>query len=89
MGFTVSFWFYIFMIFYPLYIIDREGNHALIVGVMLGIQGIGAWFGRKYIFQLTEHLSPFLVINSGVFISALSFLLFDLGYAIEGVGFFS
>lgn len=89
MGLLVSFLFYSFMIFYPLAtsLHDHEGDRLLESGILLGLQGVGAWVGRKYLYQKISHRSPFFIIVLGVFISTLSLPLFQYNVVLSAAGF--
>ncbi|SFN97490.1 MFS transporter [Xenorhabdus japonica] len=90
MGLAVSFLFYSFMIFFPLSV-SLDGNPKdgiIVLGVLLGLQGVGAWIGRKYLYQKLNEKSPFFVISLGVLVSTLSLLLFDFSNTLSALGFF-
>lgn len=90
MNVIVSFLFYGFMIFFPLENINYNASPAglVTVGVLLGMQGIGAWLGRKLLYPLLSDKTPFFIMSLGIFISCLSVMLFGFNVGLNGLGFF-
>lgn len=60
----------------------------MVLSLPMGLQGLGAWAGRKYLYVSLKQRSPFFVITTGVLVSALSLLFFNHGISMEGIGFF-
>lgn len=89
MGLIASFLFYSFLVYFPL-AIAMEGSHKnnlLIIGTLLALQGVGAWIGRKFIYQKWKEKSPFFMIGIGLVISSLGLLCFGYNINMDGLGF--
>ena len=88
MGFLTSLIFFGFMIFFPL-IQAIKGNISLTyIGMLLALQGVGAWLARKFIYKSLSEINSFLIIGVGLIISAISILIIQVGgNASEVIGF--
>lgn len=89
MGLIASFLFYSFLVYFPLSL-AVEGNHEkslLIIGALLALQGVGAWIGRKFIYQKWKEKSPFFMIGIGLVISSFGLLCFGYHISMDGLGF--
>ncbi|WP_371750966.1 MFS transporter [Snodgrassella alvi] len=88
MGFLTSLIFFGFMIFFPL-IQAIKGNISLTyIGMLLALQGVGAWLARKFIYESLSEINSFLIIGVGLIISAISILIIQVGgNASEIIGF--
>ena len=88
MGFLTSLIFFGFMIFFPL-IQAIKGNISLTyIGMLLALQGVGAWLARKFIYKSLSEINSFLIIGVGLIISAISILIIQVGgNASEIIGF--
>lgn len=59
------------------------------VGIMLALQGSGAWLSRKFIYHRLNNYNSFIVIGVGLLVSALSLLIIEMREPIfESIGFF-
>ncbi|AHN25978.1 putative permease of the major facilitator superfamily [Gilliamella apicola] len=79
MGFLTSLIFFGFMIFFPL--IQAMNNNISItyIGMLLALQGVGAWLARKFIYKSLSEINSFLIIGVGLIISAISILIIQVG----------
>ena len=79
MGFLISLIFFGFMIFFPL--IQAMNNNISItyIGMLLALQGVGAWLARKFIYKSLSEINSFLIIGVGLLISAISILIIQVG----------
>ena len=79
MGFLTSLIFFGFMIFFPL--IEAMNNNISItyIGMLLALQGVGAWLARKFIYKSLSEINSFLIIGVGLIISAISILIIQVG----------
>ncbi|OTQ29009.1 MFS transporter [Gilliamella apicola] len=79
MGFLTSLIFFGFMIFFPL--IQAMNNNISItyIGMLLALQGVGAWLARKFIYKSLSEINSFLIIGVGLVISAISILIIQVG----------
>ena len=79
MGFLTSLIFFGFMIFFPL--IEAMNNNISItyIGMLLALQGVGAWLARKFIYKSLSEINSFLIIGVGLVISAISILIIQVG----------
>ncbi|UTO28005.1 hypothetical protein NMK50_07215 [Bartonella harrusi] len=89
MGLIASFLFYSFLVYFPIAItIERShDNSLLIIGVVLALQGVGAWIGRKFIYQKWKEKSSFFMIGIGLVISSFGLLCFGYNINMDGLGF--
>ncbi|WP_273760798.1 MFS transporter [Bartonella sp. ML70XJBT.G] len=89
MGLIASFLFYSFLVYFPLAITIEESheNSLLIIGAVLALQGVGAWIGRKFIYQKWKEKSPFFMIGIGLVISSFGLLCFGYHISLDGLGF--
>lgn len=88
MGFLTSLIFFGFMIFFPL--IQAMNNNISItyIGMLLALQGVGAWLARKFIYKSLSEINSFLIIGVGLIISAISILIIQVGgNTFEIIGF--
>ena len=88
MGFLTSVIFFGFMIFFPL--IQAINDHISItyIGMLLALQGVGAWLARKFVYKSLSEINSFLIIGIGLIISAISILIIQVGgSASEIIGF--
>ena len=88
MGFLTSVIFFGFMIFFPL--IQAINDHISItyIGMLLALQGVGAWLARKFVYKSLTEINSFLIIGIGLIISAISILIIQVGgSASEIIGF--
>ncbi|UNE53571.1 MFS transporter [Bartonella machadoae] len=89
MGLIASFLFYSFLVYFPIAIVI-EGSHdnsLLIIGAVLALQGVGAWIGRKFIYQKWKEKSSFFMIGIGLVISSFGLLCFGYNINMDGLGF--
>lgn len=89
MGLIASFLFYSFLVYFPLATTIEESheNSLLIIGAVLALQGVGAWIGRKFIYQKWKEKSPFFMIGIGLVISSFGLLCFGYHISLDGLGF--
>ena len=88
LGFLTSLIFFGFMIFFP--IIQAMNNNISItyIGMLLALQGVGAWLARKFIYKSLSEINSFLIIGVGLIISAISILIIQVsGNTSEIIGF--
>lgn len=89
MGLIASFLFYSFLVYFPLACALEEPHEKslLIIGALLALQGVGAWIGRKFIYQKWKEKSPFFMIGIGLLISSFGLLCFGYTISMDGLGF--
>ncbi|WP_142417011.1 MFS transporter [Bartonella massiliensis] len=89
MGLIASFLFYSFLVYFPLAIALKAPHETslLIIGALLALQGVGAWIGRKFIYQKWKEKSPFFMIGIGLLISSFGLLCFGYTISMDGLGF--
>ncbi|WP_273755160.1 MULTISPECIES: MFS transporter [unclassified Bartonella] len=89
MGLIASFLFYSFLVYFPLATTIEEShkNSLLIIGAVLALQGVGAWIGRKFIYQQWKEKTPFFMIGIGLVISSFGLLCFGYHISLDGLGF--
>ena len=88
MGFLTSLIFFGFMIFFPLIQAINDNVSITYIGMLLALQGVGAWLARKFIYKSLSELNSFLIIGVGLIISAISILIIQVGgNASEIIGF--
>ncbi|EJF84894.1 drug:H+ antiporter-2 (14 Spanner) (DHA2) family drug resistance MFS transporter [Bartonella elizabethae Re6043vi] len=89
MGLIASFLFYSFLVYFPLARTTEEPHEKslLIIGALLALQGVGAWIGRKFIYQKWKEKSPFFMIGIGLLISSFGLLCFGYQTSMDGLGF--
>ncbi|MBI0129935.1 MULTISPECIES: MFS transporter [Snodgrassella] len=88
MGFLTSFIFFGFMIFFPLIQAIKDNVSITYIGMLLALQGVGAWLARKFIYKSLSEINSFLIIGVGLIISAISILIIQVGgNASEIIGF--
>ena len=88
MGFLTSLIFFGFMIFFPLIQAINDNISITYIGMLLALQGVGAWLARKFIYKSLSEINSFLIIGVGLIISAISILLIQVGgNASEIIGF--
>ena len=88
LGFLTSIIFFGFMIFFPL--IQAMNNNISItyIGMLLALQGVGAWLARKFIYKSLSEINSFLITGVGLIISAISILIIQVGgNTYEIIGF--
>ena len=88
MGFLTSLIFFGFMIFFPLIQAINDNVSITYIGMLLALQGVGAWLARKFIYKSLSEINSFLIIGVGLIISAISILIIQVGgNASEIIGF--
>ncbi|WP_370579108.1 MFS transporter [Snodgrassella alvi] len=88
MGFLTSLIFFGFMIFFPLIQAINDNVSITYIGMLLALQGVGAWLARKFIYKFLSEINSFLIIGVGLIISAISILIIQVGgNAPEIIGF--
>ncbi|ORF36118.1 MFS transporter [Snodgrassella alvi] len=88
MGFLTSLIFFGFMIFFPLIQAIKDNVSITYIGMLLALQGVGAWLARKFIYKSLNEINSFLIIGVGLIISAISILIIQVGgNASEIIGF--
>ena len=88
MGFLTSLIFFCFMIFFPLIQAIKDNVSITYIGMLLALQGVGAWLARKFIYKSLSEINSFLIIGVGLIISAISILIIQVGgNASEIIGF--
>ncbi|WP_208442330.1 MFS transporter [Bartonella raoultii] len=89
MGLIASFLFYSFLVYFPLATTIEESHKKslLIIGALLALQGVGAWIGRKFIYQKWKEKTPFFMIGIGLVISSFGLLCFGYTISMDGLGF--
>ena len=88
MGFLTSLIFFGFMIFFPLIQAINNNISITYIGLLLALQGVGAWLARKFIYKSLSEINSFLIIGIGLIISAISILIIQVGgNASEIIGF--
>ena len=88
MGFLTSLIFFGFMIFFPLIQAINNNISITYIGLLLALQGVGAWLSRKFIYKSLSEINSFLIIGIGLIISAISILIIQVGgNASEIIGF--
>ena len=88
MGFLTSLIFFGFMIFFPLIQAINNNISITYIGLLLALQGVGAWLARKFIYKSLSEINSFLIIGIGLIISAISILIIQVGgSASEIIGF--
>ena len=79
MGFLTSHIFFGFMIFFPLIQAIKDNVSITYIGMLLALQGVGAWLARKFIYKSLSEINSFLIIGVGLIISAISILIIQVG----------
>ena len=79
MGFLTSLIFFGFMIFFPLIQAIKDNVSITYIGMLLALQGVGAWLARKFIYKSLSEINSFLIIGVGLIISAISILIIQAG----------
>ena len=79
MGFLTSLIFFGFMIFFPLIQAINDNVSITYIGMLLALQGVGAWLARKFIYKSLSEINSFLIIGVGLIISAISILIIQVG----------
>ena len=79
MGFLTSLIFFGFMIFFPLIQAINDNISITYIGMLLALQGVGAWLARKFIYKSLSEINSFLIIGVGLIISAISILIIQVG----------
>lgn len=79
MGFLTSLIFFGFMIFFPLIQARNDNISITYTGMLLALQGVGAWLARKFIYKSLSEINSFLIIGVGLIISAISILIIQVG----------
>ena len=79
MGFLTSLIFFGFMIFFPLIQAIKDNVSITYIGMLLALQGVGAWLARKFIYKSLSEINSFLIIGVGLIISAISILIIQVG----------
>ena len=79
MGFLTSLIFFGFMIFFPLIQAIKDNISITYIGMLLALQGVGAWLARKFIYKSLSEINSFLIIGVGLIISAISILIIQVG----------
>ena len=88
MGFLTSLIFFGFMIFFPLIQAINDNVAITYIGLLLALQGVGAWLARKFIYQSLSEINSFLIIGIGLIFSAISILIIQIGGNLsEIIGF--
>ena len=88
MGFLTSLIFFGFMIFFPLIKTINDNIPITYIGLLLALQGVGAWLARKFIYQGLSEINSFLIIGVGLLFSAISILIIQIGGNLsEIIGF--
>ena len=88
MGFLTSLIFFGFMIFFPLIKTINDNIPITYIGLLLALQGVGAWLARKFIYQNLSEINSFLIIGVGLIFSAISILIIQIGGNLsEIIGF--
>ena len=88
MGFLTSLIFFGFMIFFPLIQAINDNIAVTYIGLLLALQGVGAWLARKFIYQSLSEINSFLIIGIGLIFSAISILIIQIGGNLsEIIGF--
>ena len=88
MGFLTSLIFFGFMIFFPLIKTINDNIPITYIGLLLALQGVGAWLARKFIYQSLSEINSFLIIGVGLIFSAISILIIQIGGNLsEIIGF--
>ena len=88
MGFLTSLIFFSFMIFFPLIQAINDNVAITYIGLLLALQGVGAWLARKFIYQSLSEINSFLIIGIGLIFSAISILIIQIGGNLsEIIGF--
>ena len=88
MGFLTSLIFFGFMIFFPLIQAIKDNVSITYIGMLLALQGVGAWLARKFIYESLSEINSFLIIGVGLIISAISILIIQVGGNVpEIIGF--
>ena len=88
MGFLTSLIFFGFMIFFPLIQAINDNIAITYIGLLLALQGVGAWLARKFIYQSLSEINSFLIIGIGLIFSAISILIIQIGGNLsEIIGF--
>ncbi len=88
MGLIASFLFYSFLVYFPLALAEEPHEKSLLlIGALLALQGVGAWIGRKFIYQKWKEKSPFFMIGIGLLISSFGILCFGYTISMDGLGF--
>ncbi len=88
MGLLTSFIFYSFLIYFPLIKSIEGGYSTIYIGILLGLQGIGAWLARRIIYYNLKYYNSFLVISISIFVSAFSIIIIQKeGTFLECIGF--
>ena len=88
LGFLTSLIFFGFMIFFPLIKTINDNIPITYIGLLLALQGVGAWLARKFIYQSLSEINSFLIIGVGLIFSAISILIFQIGGNLsEIIGF--
>ena len=79
MGFLTSLIFFCFMIFFPLIQAIKDNVSITYIGMLLALQGVGAWLARKFIYKSLSEINSFLIIGVGLIIAAISILIIQVG----------
>ena len=88
LGFLTSLIFFGFMIFFPLIKTINDNIPITYIGLLLALQGVGAWLARKFIYQGLSEINSFLIIGVGLLFSAISILIIQIGGNLsEIIGF--
>lgn len=88
MGLIASFLFYSFLVYFPLALAEEPHEKSLLlIGALLALQGVGAWIGRKFIYQKWKEKTPFFMIGIGLLISSFGILCFGYTISMDGLGF--
>ena len=88
LGFLTSLIFFGFMIFFPLIKTINDNIPITYIGLLLALQGVGAWLARKFIYQGLSEINSFLIIGVGLIFSAISILIIQIGGNLsEIIGF--
>lgn len=94
MNFFTSIIFFGFLIFFPMVKAGQDNSPALYIGVLLALQGVGAWLARYFIYPGLINYNSFLTASIGILISAASIMIIEkngvffecAGFMIRGAG---
>lgn len=89
MGLMTAFIFFSFLVFYPLVKLQNTSSslNLLLIGAILGLQGVGAWLGRQFIYQKWKEASPFFMLGLGLLIATIGLLFFGHTFTLDAIGF--
>lgn len=88
MVFFTSLVFYSFMIFFPLISSSEGKGNVLYLGLLLSLQGVGAWVSRRFFYNKLNNSSSLRVVSAGLLASAFSVLIISHGtYLYDIIGF--